>query len=88
MCNALSASGMEPHAICTPEATISSGPDQLHFCSAGRGAEAAVYLAEHLERHLAARWGIARSAGELLAGALAGADAAFRAQQDAAWAQR
>lgn len=47
-----------------------------------------MYLAEHLERHLAARWGSARSAGELLAGALADADAAFRAQQDAAWAQR
>ncbi len=57
----------------------------VHAC---RGAEAADYLAAHLEAHLAARWHNARSAGELLAGALAGADAAFRAEQDDAWAAR
>ena len=56
--------------------------------SVHRGAEAAAYLATHLEGHLAARWQSARSAGELLAGALADADAAFCAAQDAAWAER
>ncbi|GAB4815737.1 hypothetical protein N2152v2_002783 [Parachlorella kessleri] len=53
-----------------------------------RGSEAADYLAANLEGHLAARWHSARSAGELLAGALADADEAYRAQHEAAWALR
>lgn len=53
-----------------------------------RGAETAEYLASNLEAHLAARWHSARSAGELLTGALWDADVAFRTQQDATWARR
>jgi hypothetical protein len=57
----------------------------VHRC---RGVQAADYLATNLEAHLRARWHSAQSAGELLAAALADADAAFRAQQDAVWADR
>ncbi|PRW58969.1 kinase and PP2C-like domain-containing [Chlorella sorokiniana] len=53
-----------------------------------RGAAAADYLTAHMQRHLAQRLGSSDSAPAALAGALADADAAFRAEQDAAWAAR
>ena len=56
--------------------------------TACRGGSASEYLAGSLQRHLADRLATSASAGELLAGALADADVAYRAQQDAAWRAR
>ena len=53
-----------------------------------RGGAAADYLTAHMQRHLVERLGSSDSAPTALAGALADADVAFRAEQDAAWAER
>ena len=53
-----------------------------------RGSAAADYLTAHMQRHLVERLGSSDSAPAALAGALADADVAFRAEQDAAWAER
>ncbi|KAL4434456.1 hypothetical protein ABPG75_000897 [Micractinium tetrahymenae] len=83
------------------EDTIAVLPDAFQVAAAGapactvlgvfdghRGTAAAEYLAAGLHAHLAARLPGSASGAELLAGALADADAAFRAQQDAEWAAR
>jgi serine/threonine protein phosphatase PrpC len=52
-----------------------------------RGAEAAEYLLEALERHVTARWADSAGPGALLRAALLDADAAFRARAEAEWAR-
>ncbi|KAL4860264.1 Protein kinase and PP2C-like domain-containing protein [Chlorella vulgaris] len=72
------------------------GTARYHGCTAlgvfdgHRGASAAEYLQRNLRQLLAAQLGGSPSGGggDLLAAALAAADTTFRAQQDAAWAER
>ncbi len=74
------------HDVCAAAGT--PGCTALGVFDGHRGAAAADYLTANLQRHLVQQLGSSGSAAAALAGTLADADVAFRAEQDAAWAAR